>query len=106
MLGLDALPGEVVQVGHHATDLLSRGHLAVAFHKEPENRDSRWQLLLMSYLNRQKSSEAQARKSMCKKWGREQKHDTSFVLIQTLLLITLSPNSLLTSQIKDSSTPI
>lgn len=53
MLGLDALPGEVVQVGHHASDLLSRGHLGVAFYKEPGNRKSRWQLLLMSCLNGQ-----------------------------------------------------
>lgn len=39
VLWLDALPGELVKVGHDASDLLPRTHLGVAFDEEPENRD-------------------------------------------------------------------
>lgn len=41
MLRLNALPGEIVKVGHHASNTLPRIDLGVAFEKEPENGDNK-----------------------------------------------------------------
>lgn len=54
VLWLNALPGEIVKVGHHARNPLTSNNLVVAFDKESENKNNKQQLLLLS-LNGEKS---------------------------------------------------
>jgi len=41
MLWLNALPGEIIKVGDHASNTLTRTNLVVTFDKEPENKDNK-----------------------------------------------------------------
>lgn len=80
MLWLDTLPGEIIKVGHHASDPLPRTNLGVAFDKESGSRDNKQQLLHRSCLNevslpRLRLARNSCRLIFCQKQGKGQKQE-------------------------------